>query len=66
MPLPVLLYVGSHFAEKLYEQKAFGIEVLKHVIKKYPRSAKVKKAAKKELQDANSNSNYPAQVPVPR
>lgn len=44
-----LYYVGFHFSEKLFEQKAFGVEVLKYLLKKFPR-AKVKAAAKKKLE----------------
>jgi HEAT repeat protein len=43
-----LYYLGFHFAEKLFEQKAFGIDVLKTLLKRYPRS-KVKAAAKKKM-----------------
>ncbi|MBI4549587.1 MAG: HEAT repeat domain-containing protein [Candidatus Omnitrophica bacterium] len=44
-----LYYLGFHFSERQFEQKAFGVEVLKHLLKKFPR-AKVKSAAKKKLQ----------------
>lgn len=43
-----LYYLGFHFAERLFEQKAFGVEVLKSLVKKFPRS-KMKSAAKKKL-----------------
>lgn len=51
-----LYYVGFHFSERLFEQKAFGIEVLKYLLKKFPR-AKVKAAAKKKLQLAGPVSS---------
>jgi len=44
-----LYYAGFHFSERLFEQKAFGVDVLKLLIKKFPRS-KVKTAAKKKLE----------------
>jgi len=46
-----LCYLGFHFAEKLFELKDFGVEVLKYCIKKYPRS-KVSAKAKKKLEYA--------------
>lgn len=51
-----LYYLGFHFSERLFEQKALGIEVLKHLVKKFPRS-KVKAAAKKKLQLAGPASS---------
>lgn len=56
-----LYYLGFHFAEKQFEQKAFGVEVLKHLLKKFPKS-KVKSAAKKKLQLAGpvAAANEPA------
>ncbi len=51
-----LYYMGFHFSERLFEQKTFGIEVLKYLLKKFPR-AKVKTAAKKKLQLAGPVSS---------
>ncbi len=44
-----LYYAGFHFSERLFEQKTFGVEVLKFLLKKFPRS-KIKSAAKKKIQ----------------
>nr|AFD03194.1 hypothetical protein [uncultured bacterium W4-21b] len=43
-----LYYLGFHFAEKMFEQKAFGIEVLKYLLKRFPRS-KVASATRKKI-----------------
>lgn len=51
-----LYYAGFHFSERLFEQKAFGVDVLKLLIKKFPRS-KVKTAAKKKLELAGPVSS---------
>lgn len=51
-----LYYVGFHFAERLFEQKTFGVEALKFLLKKFPRS-KIKAAAKKKLQLAGPVSS---------
>jgi hypothetical protein len=62
-----LYYLGYHFAEKLYEQKSFGIEVLKHLMKKYPRS-KLRLTAKKRIATVGNHSESrerPVGVPVP-
>lgn len=42
-----LYYLGFHFAEKLFELKDFGIQILKMLIKKYPRSRCTLSAKKK-------------------
>lgn len=43
-------YVGFHFSEKLFELRDFGIALLRHLIKKYPRSKSAGKAKKKLAQ----------------
>ncbi len=45
-----LFYLGFHFSEKLFELKEFGTEILKYLIKKYPRSKFTVKAKKKIIQ----------------
>jgi len=46
---PVELYhIGFHFAEKLFEQREFGIGLLKHLVKKSPRG-KIGIAARQKL-----------------
>ncbi|MDD5084689.1 MAG: HEAT repeat domain-containing protein [Candidatus Omnitrophica bacterium] len=42
-----LYYLGFHFAEKLFELKDFGIQILKMLIRKYPRSRCAASAKKK-------------------
>jgi hypothetical protein len=42
------LYVGFHFAERLNEERRFGVDLLRHVVKKWPRS-QAGKVAKKKL-----------------
>ena len=59
-----LYYAGFHFSERLFEQKAFGVEVLKLLIKKFPRS-KVKTAAKKKLELVGPVSS-PKEAPGPQ
>lgn len=45
---PVELYhVGFHFSEKLFAQREFGVELLKHILKKWPRSKMAKPARQK-------------------
>ncbi len=44
-----IYYVGFHFSEKLFEQKQFGVDVLKKMIKKSPRN-QFSIQAKKRLQ----------------
>jgi HEAT repeat protein len=39
-----LYYVGFHFTEGNTDERTFGIEVLKHVVKTWPRSAEAKTA----------------------
>ena len=44
-----LYYIGFHFSEKLFEQKQFGVDLLKKLIKKSPRN-QFSIQAKKRLQ----------------
>lgn len=44
-----LYYIGFHFSEKLFEQKQFGVDLLKKMIKKSPRNS-FSIQAKKRLQ----------------
>ncbi len=41
------LYVGFHFSESLHEERRFGVDLLRHVVKKSPRSKAAAKARKK-------------------
>jgi HEAT repeat protein len=45
---PELYHIGFHFSEKLFEQREFGIGLLKHLVKKSPRG-KIGIAAKHKL-----------------
>ncbi|HNV85941.1 MAG TPA: HEAT repeat domain-containing protein [Candidatus Omnitrophota bacterium] len=58
-----LYYLGFHFSEKLFEQKAFGTEVLKYIVKKFPRS-KMKAAAKKKIALSGAPAQASAAKPV--
>ncbi len=42
-----LLYIGYHFSERLNEERRFGVDILRHVIKKWPRSKAAGEARKK-------------------
>lgn len=42
-----IFYLGFHFSEKLFDQKDFGTQLLKHLLTKYSRSPYAKKARKK-------------------
>lgn len=50
-----IYYVGFHFSEKLFELKQFGIDVLKALIKKFPRNQYASQS-KKRLQVVGSAS----------
>jgi hypothetical protein len=43
-----LFYVGFHFSEKLFKHREFGVKLLKHLLKKAPRS-QIGRAAKEKL-----------------
>lgn len=42
-----LLYVGFHFSERLNEERRFGVDLLRHVIKKWPKRPSAKIASQK-------------------
>jgi len=54
-----LFYLGFHFSEKLFDQKDFGINLLKYMIKKHPRSPHAKKA-KKKLESVGATAYVPS------
>lgn len=58
-----LYYLGFHFSEKIFEQKAFGIEILKYLAK-HGRNSKIKSAAKKKIELAGPVSTVPKPVGV--
>ncbi|MCI0343738.1 MAG: HEAT repeat domain-containing protein, partial [Planctomycetales bacterium] len=46
-----LLYVGFHFAERGGDERNFGAELLRHVVKRYPRSPEAQVAKNKLLSE---------------
>lgn len=52
---PELYHIGFHFSEKLFEQREFGIGLLKHLVKKSPRG-KIGIAAKQKLKLVGVNA----------
>lgn len=52
---PELYHIGFHFSEKLFEQREFGVELLKHLVKKSPRG-KIGAAAKQKLKLVGVNA----------
>jgi len=54
-----LYYLGFHFSEKLFDYKDFGIQLLKYLVKKFPRSPYTKKA-KKKLESVGATAYVPS------